>query len=32
MSAGEGYQDAVTARTGCGWVKFRECGGLLYGR
>ena len=22
----------VTARTRCGWVKFRECGELLYGR
>ena len=21
----------MTARTGCGWVKFRECGELLYG-
>ena len=23
---------AVSARTRCGWVKFRECGELLYGR
>ena len=23
---------AVAARTRCGWVKFRECGELLYGR
>ena len=22
----------VTARARCGWVKFRECGELLYGR
>ena len=22
----------MTARTRCGWVKFRECGELLYGR
>ena len=22
----------MTARTRCGWVKFRECGGLLHGR
>ena len=25
------YVAAVTARTRCGWVKFRECGELLYG-
>ena len=33
-SVGEGgeYEAAVTARTGCVWVKFRECGELLYGR
>ena len=31
MSAGGGYEAAVTARTRCGWVKFRECGELLYG-
>ena len=23
---------AVTARTSCGWVKFFDCGELLYGR
>ena len=23
---------AVTAKTRCGWVMFRECGELLYGR
>ena len=22
----------MTARTRCGWVKYRECGKLLYGR
>ena len=22
----------MTARTRCGWVNFRECGELLYGR
>ena len=27
-----GCETAVTARTGCWWVKFRECGELLYGR
>ena len=32
VSAGEGYEAAVTARTRCGWVKLRECGELLYGR
>ena len=32
MSAGEGCEAAVTARTRCGWVKSRECGDLLYGR
>ena len=26
------YEAAVTARTRCGWVKFRKCGELLYGR
>ena len=31
MSAGGGCED-VTARTRCGWVKFRKCGELLYGR
>ena len=32
MSAGGGCETAVTARTRCGWVKFRECSRLLYGR
>ena len=32
VSAGGGCNAAVTARTRCGWVKFRECGELLYGR
>ena len=27
-----GCEAAVTARTRCGWVRFRECGELLYGR
>ena len=27
-----GCEAAVTASTRCGWVKFRECGELLYGR
>ena len=31
-SAGGGCEAAVTARTRCEWVKFRECGKLLYGR
>ena len=30
VSAGGGCEAAVTARTRCGWVKFRECGELLY--
>ena len=30
VSAGEGCEAAVTARTRCGWVKFKECGELLY--
>ena len=30
--AGGGYQAAVTGRTRCGWVKFKECGEWLYGR
>ena len=25
VSEGEGCETAVTARTRCGWVKFREC-------
>ena len=32
VSAGGGCEAAVTARTRCGWVKFRKCGELLYGR
>ena len=31
-SAGGGCKATVTARTRCGWVKFRECGELLHGR
>ena len=32
MSAGGECEAAVTVRTRCGWVKFRECGELLYDR
>ena len=32
VSAGGGCESAVTARTRCGCVKFRECGELLHGR
>ena len=32
VSAGGECEAAVTARTRYGWVKFRECGELLYGR
>ena len=32
LSAGGGCEAAVNARTRCGWVRFRECGELLYGR
>ena len=32
VSAGGGCEAAVTARTGCEWVKSRECGELLCGR
>ena len=32
VNAGGGCEAAVTARTRCGWVKFRECGELLHGR
>ena len=32
VSAGEGCEAVVTARTRCGWVMFRECSELLYGR
>ena len=31
MSKGGGYESAVVARTRCWWVKFGECGELLYG-
>ena len=30
--ASGGCVAAVTARTRCGWIKFKECGELLYGR
>ena len=30
MSADGGCEAAVTARTRCGWVKFRECNELLH--
>ena len=30
VRAGGGCDAAVTARTSCGWVKFREYGHLLY--
>ena len=32
VRAGGGCEAAVTARTRCGWVRFRECSELLYGR
>ena len=32
VSASGGCEAAVTAITGCGLVKVRECGELLYGR
>ena len=32
VSISEGCEAAVTARTRCGWVRFRECGELLCGR
>ena len=32
VSAGGGYEAAVTAGTICGWVRCRECGEMLYGR
>ena len=32
VSAVGGCEGAVTARTRCGWIKFRGCGELLYGR
>ena len=32
VSAIGGCEAAVMARTRCGWIKFRVCGKLLYGR
>ena len=32
VSEGGGCETAVTARTGCVWFIFMECGELLYGR
>ena len=32
VRAGGGCEAAVTARTRCGFVGFRECSKLLYGR
>ena len=32
LKASGGSEAAVTARTRIGWIKFRECGELLYGR
>ena len=32
VSVGGGCEAVVTARTICGWVKFMECGELLYGK
>ena len=32
VSVGGGCEAAVTARTRCWWVKYGECGELLYGR
>ena len=32
VSVGGGCEAALTARTRCGWVKFRECIELLYSR
>ena len=32
VSTGGRCEAAVTARTRCGWAKFKECGELLYGR
>ena len=31
-SAVRGCEAAVTARTRCTWIRFRECSDLLYGR
>ena len=32
LNASVGSEAAVTARTRIGWIKFRDCGDLLYGR
>ena len=32
LNASSGSEAAVTARMRIGWIKFRECGELLYGR
>ena len=32
LNASGGSKAAVTARMKIGWIKFRECGELLYGR
>ena len=32
LNASGGSEAAVTARTKIGWIKFRECRELLYGR
>ena len=32
VSAGGGCEAAVTVRTRCVWVKFRQCSEFLYGR
>ena len=32
MSGGGGYEAAMIVRTICGFVKFRECNELLYGK
>ena len=32
VNAGGGCEAVVTARTRCGWVRFKECSELLYGR
>ena len=32
VNAGGGCEAALTARAGCWWVKFWECGELLYDR
>ena len=32
VSVGGGCEAAVTARTRCGWIMFRECGNLFHGK